>query len=72
MKLMVSKRDVDDCELEIINEWQQVAAVMDRMLFWLFLVTTIVATFVMMLLIPIIQAYSSKPDDWNLFPNGPV
>ena len=69
---MVSKRDEDDYEVEIVNEWQQVAAVMDRVLFWFFLTTTVVATFVMMLFIPMIQSYTRQAGDYNLFPDGAV
>lgn len=57
LKVMVAKRDEDDMENEIVNEWRQVAAVMDRVLFWMFLITTTVATIVMMVLIPLLRVY---------------
>ena len=57
LKIMVAKRDDDDSEIEIVNEWRQVAQVIDRFLFWLFLMTTIVATMVMMVFIPLLISY---------------
>jgi len=60
LKIMVAKRDEDDSEVELINEWQQVAMVMDRFLFWFFLLTTIVATIIMMVVIPLLQVYTEQ------------
>ena len=55
LKVIVAKRDEDDTENEVINEWRQVAAVVDRFFFWLFLFTTMVATVVIMILIPLFR-----------------
>lgn len=55
LKIMVAKRDDDDSQAELVNEWQQVAAVMDRFLFWLFLLATIVSTVVMMVVVPLLR-----------------
>ena len=55
LKIMVAKRDEDDSENEVINEWRQVAAVMDRFFFWFFLLTTMAATLVMMVFIPLFR-----------------
>ncbi len=59
LKIMVAKRDEDDQENEIINEWQQVAMVMDRFLFWTFLMCTVVATLIMMVIIPVVRSYTA-------------
>ena len=59
LKIMVAKRDEDDQEAEIINEWQQVAMVMDRFLFWSFLGCTVVATVIMMVIIPVVRSYTA-------------
>lgn len=59
LKIMVAKRDEDDQEAEIINEWQQVAMVMDRFLFWTFLGCTVIATVIMMVIIPVVRSYTA-------------
>ncbi len=59
LKIMVAKRDEDDAENDVINEWQQVAMVMDRFLFWFFLSVTIFATMIMMVIIPIVRSYTA-------------
>ena len=59
LKIMVAKRDEDDQEAEIINEWQQVAMVMDRFLFWSFLGCTVIATVIMMVIIPVVRSYTA-------------
>lgn len=63
LKIMVAKRDEDDTESEIINEWRHVAQVMDRFLFWLFLFTTVVATIVMMVIIPLLRYQEQENSD---------
>ena len=63
LKIMVAKRDEDDSENEVINEWRHVAQVMDRFLFWLFLLTTVVATLVMMVIIPLLRYQEQENAD---------
>lgn len=53
LKLMVAKRDEDDRETDIVNEWRQVAQVMDRFLFWFFMLVSTIATLVIMVIIPL-------------------
>ena len=55
LKIMVAKRDEDDIENEVMNEWRQVAQVVDRFLFWIFLFFTFAATVVIMILIPLFR-----------------
>ena len=55
LKFMVSKRDEDDRENDIVNEWRQVAQVMDRFLFWFFFLLTGIATLVIMVLVPMMR-----------------
>jgi hypothetical protein len=55
LKMMVSKRDEEDDENEVVNEWRHVAQVMDRFLFWTFLSTTTAATVFMMVVVPIVH-----------------
>ena len=53
LKIMVAKRDDDDSETEVMNEWRHVAQVVDRFLFWLFLLTTLFSTLIIMVFIPL-------------------
>ncbi|KAJ8304992.1 hypothetical protein KUTeg_018575 [Tegillarca granosa] len=53
LKYMVAKSDEEDIENEIIDEWKQVALVVDRLLFWSFLGITILSTVVLLVVVPI-------------------
>ena len=55
LKVIVRKRDEDDVEEDVINEWRQVAAVVDRFFFWFFLTLTVIATVAIMVLIPLFR-----------------
>ena len=63
LKIMVAKRDEDDLETDIINEWQQVAMVMDRFLFWTFFGCTVITTVVMMVIIPVVRSYTAMEQE---------
>ena len=52
LQIMVTKKDADDAEMDIMTEWRQVAKVIDRFLFLLFLTVTLSATVIIMVLIP--------------------
>ena len=44
LKILVSKHDSEDEYQDIINEWRLVAHIMDRFLFWLFLIGSILSS----------------------------
>lgn len=53
--MLISRQELDDeCE-SIANEWRQVAQVIDRLFFWLFLVATVAITVVLLIIIPLIR-----------------
>ena len=56
LRVIVAKRDDDDSENEVVSEWRQVAQVMDRVLFYLFLFVTGTATVVVLVFIPVFRA----------------
>lgn len=68
LKLIVARRDFDDDEHDVMSEWQAVAAVCDRFLFWLFLTKTIVITLLLMVIIPSLRYsfYDENVDDAEL------
>ena len=44
LKILISKHDSEDEYQDIINEWRLVAHIMDRFLFWLFLIGSILSS----------------------------
>ena len=44
LKILVSRHDTEDDFQDIINEWRLVAHIMDRFLFWLFLIGAILSS----------------------------
>lgn len=53
LKFLVAKSASDDRQSEITNEWRNVACVVDRCLFRVFLLVTAVSTFLMMVFVPV-------------------
>jgi len=53
LKIVVSKKDEDERDGEIVNDWRQVAYVVDRFLFWCFFVITMTGTALIMMIIPL-------------------
>jgi hypothetical protein len=59
LKYLVAKSDDTDAEEDIISEWKQVALVVDRLMFWTFLLITIVSTLVILVFVPV-SAYDTS------------
>ena len=55
LKVFAAKRERDDMYDDMITEWRQVAQVMDRFFFWLFLVITVVATLLILVMTPMMR-----------------
>lgn len=68
LQVLISRQELDDeCE-EISNEWRQVAQVIDRLLFWVFLVATVAITLVLLIIIPLVRhAQETDELDEKLF-----
>lgn len=52
LKILVVKSDAEDAETEVVDEWKQVALVVDRLFFWLFLFATVVSSVVILVIVP--------------------
>ena len=52
LKILVSKHDGEDEFQDIINEWRLVAHIMDRFLFWIFLVGSFLSSLVILVFMP--------------------
>jgi len=57
LKIMVAKQDDEDEVNSVVEEWREVAVVVDRFLFWVFLTITSVTTLVMIVFIPLFASY---------------
>ena len=68
LKLIVTKRDLDDEDNEVVNEWRAVAVVCDRFLFWMFLTMTLMITLFLIVVIPVIKysVYDDSTITWGL------
>ena len=58
LKILVSKHDGEDEYQDIINEWRLVAHIMDRFLFWLFLIGSFLSSITILVFKPM-----TKPTD---------
>lgn len=53
LKFLVAKQDYEDQYQDIVNEWRLVAVVMDRCLFWSFLLLSTLSTLVILVILPL-------------------
>lgn len=52
LKVLVVKSDAEDAVHEIVDEWKQVALVIDRLFFWMFLFITIMSSVTILVIAP--------------------
>ena len=52
-QMLIKRQEVDDFGAKLAHEWKQVAQVIDRFLFWVFLILTVLITTILLLVIPI-------------------
>lgn len=52
LKFLVVKSDAEDAETEVVDEWKQVALVVDRLFFWMFLIITVVSSVIILVIVP--------------------
>ena len=55
MKSIISRYERDDCQEDRLHEWRQVAVGVDKVLFSIFLTSTVGATVVLLILAPILR-----------------
>ena len=55
LKILVSKNETEDDFQDIVNEWRLVAHVMDRLLFWLFLIGSLISSISILVLKPMMK-----------------
>ncbi|VDN58048.1 unnamed protein product [Dracunculus medinensis] len=65
LRMLLKKRYLEECSQRVINEWQQVAQIIDRFLFWVFLICTIVISIILLIIVPVVHRLSNldKFDD---------
>lgn len=52
LKVLVEKQDFEDHHQDIVHEWRFVALVMDRILFWVFLLASLISSVVILVIEP--------------------
>lgn len=52
LKILVEKQDYEDFHQDIVNEWRFVALVMDRFLFWVFLLASLISSIIILVIEP--------------------
>ncbi|KAL3865419.1 hypothetical protein ACJMK2_042809 [Sinanodonta woodiana] len=52
LKHLVSKQDYEEHHQDIVNEWRFVATIMDRFLFWIFLLASVLSSIVILVIVP--------------------
>lgn len=52
LKVLVVKSDAEDAEHEVVDEWKQVALVVDRLFFWMFLLITVLSSVIILVIVP--------------------
>ena len=55
LKILVSNTEVEDDYQDLVNEWRLVAHVMDRLLFWLFLIGALASSISILVLMPMMK-----------------
>ena len=63
--MLIKRQEVDDFSQKIAHEWRQVAQVIDRFLFWVFLILTVFITTVLLLVIPIYHRSRDNSSDFD-------
>lgn len=52
LRYLMSKQEQEEQNMKIVNEWRQIATVLDRALFWVFLVGTLVSSISFLVIVP--------------------
>ena len=53
LRRIVSRYDSDDAAAQLLYEWRRLAVVVDKILFWIFLVATVGSTLLILVVIPL-------------------
>uniref|UniRef100_A0A1I8AR31 Neur_chan_LBD domain-containing protein n=1 Tax=Steinernema glaseri TaxID=37863 RepID=A0A1I8AR31_9BILA len=70
LEMLIRRQEIEDQCNALANEWRQVAQVIDRLLFWVFLVATVFITLLLLIIIPTVhRAMESDEFDESQFGN---
>jgi len=53
LRRIISRYDSDDAAAQLLYEWRRLAVVVDKLLFWVFLVATVGSTLLTLVVIPL-------------------
>ncbi|ETN76480.1 hypothetical protein NECAME_03411 [Necator americanus] len=60
LQVLIRRQESEDESERMAIEWRQIAQVIDRLLFWIFLVATVIITFILLLFIPAMHRSSHE------------
>jgi len=60
--MLTTRQESDDHHQLMANEWRQVAQVIDRLLFWIFLFATTLLTPILLIIIPLYHRYTDSSE----------
>lgn len=52
LRCILQRQEQEDYRIRVINEWRQIALVIDRILFWIFFVVTVVSSLTFLVIVP--------------------
>jgi len=53
LRRIITRYDVQDATAQLLHEWRRLAVVVDRFLFWIFVVATVSSTLLILVVIPV-------------------
>uniref|UniRef100_A0A915PPN4 Uncharacterized protein n=1 Tax=Setaria digitata TaxID=48799 RepID=A0A915PPN4_9BILA len=67
LQMLLTRQETNDLYETLAIEWREVARVIDRLLFWVFLACTVVISVILLLIIPIMHRSSDELVDLNSY-----
>lgn len=53
LRYILQRQEQEDHRIRVVNEWRQIALVIDRILFWIFFVVTVVSSLSFLVIVPL-------------------
>lgn len=53
LQYLLQRQELEDHRIRVVNEWRQMALVLDRVLFWIFFVVTVMSSLSFLVIVPL-------------------
>lgn len=53
LRYIVQRQEQEDHRIRVVNEWRQIALVIDRILFWIFFIVTVMSSLSFLVIVPL-------------------